>query len=278
MFGERLGLSPRIERLYAAGVVMGTGGWLSAATALGPTVPPLPVMLVGGAIALAAPWWSHRRRRARVRVDQQIAAWPEIARDVGLAGSRAQSAVVVDVWGWRARFALARGQTIQDVIAKVPAIESALGTFRGAVRVAPTRTGKANRFELRCSTETRTPMRSRDRDRPSRPLPNRSTSARSRTRPARVFCCCDVTASSVAWPAPGRAAGLTSWWATSARAGMSLSGRSTSSVGWSSRRGRPVSIGSPPHRSKPAPCCATPSPSWKRVPDGSRPMGGACGI
>ncbi|MGC4952712.1 cell division protein FtsK [Actinomadura citrea] len=148
MFGERLGLSPRIERLYAAGVVMGAGGWLSAATALGPTVPPLPVMLVGGSIALAAPWWTHRRRRARVRVDRQIAAWPEIARDVGLAGSRAQSAVV-DVWGWRARFALARGQTIQDVIAKVPAIESALGTFRGAVRVAPTRDGKANRFELR---------------------------------------------------------------------------------------------------------------------------------
>jgi S-DNA-T family DNA segregation ATPase FtsK/SpoIIIE len=148
MFGERLGLSPRIERLYAAGVVMGAGGWLSAATALGPTVPPLPVVLVGGAVALAAPWWAHRRRRARVRVDRQIAAWPEIARDVGLAGSRAHSAVV-DVWGWRARFALARGQTIQDVIAKVPAIESALGTFRGAVRVAPTRDGKANRFELR---------------------------------------------------------------------------------------------------------------------------------
>ncbi|MEU9841308.1 cell division protein FtsK [Actinomadura sp. NPDC048032] len=148
MFGERLGLSPRIERLYAAGVVLGAGGWLSAATALGPTVPPLPVILAGGAIALAAPWWAHRRRRARVRVDRQIAAWPEIAEDVGLAGSRAQSAVV-DVWGWRARFALARGQTIQDVIARVPAIESALGTFRGAVRVAPTRDGKANRFELR---------------------------------------------------------------------------------------------------------------------------------
>jgi S-DNA-T family DNA segregation ATPase FtsK/SpoIIIE len=55
----------------------------------------------------------------------------------------------VDVWGWRARFALARGQTIQDVVARVPAIESALGTFRGAVRVQPTRDDKANRFELR---------------------------------------------------------------------------------------------------------------------------------
>ncbi|MBB4776817.1 FtsK/SpoIIIE domain-containing protein [Actinomadura livida] len=147
MFGERVGLVRRIERLYAATVTMAGGGWLSAATALGATFRPLPLLLVGGGFVLAVPWWVHRRRRARVRVDRQLAAWPEIAQSVGLAGSRAQSAVV-DVWGWRARFALARGQTIQDVIGKVPAIESALGTFRGAVRVAPTRDDKANRFEL----------------------------------------------------------------------------------------------------------------------------------
>ncbi|XNL77158.1 cell division protein FtsK [Actinomadura madurae] len=148
LFGGRVGLALRIERAYAAAVAMGAGGWLSAATALGVMLRPLPLVLVGGGIVLALPWWTHRRRRAKVRVDRQIAAWPDIAKDVGLAGSRAQSAVV-DVWGWRARFALARGQTIQDVIGKVPAIESALGTFRGAVRVEPTRDDKANRFELR---------------------------------------------------------------------------------------------------------------------------------
>ncbi|WP_243712500.1 FtsK/SpoIIIE domain-containing protein [Actinomadura sp. 6K520] len=148
LFGERVGLVRRIERLYAATVTMAGGGWLSAATALGVTFRPLPLLLAGGGFVLALPWWAHRRRRARVRVDRQIAAWPEIAQSVGLAGSRAQSAVV-DVWGWRARFALARGQTIQDVIGKVPEIESALGTFRGAVRVSPTRDDKANRFELR---------------------------------------------------------------------------------------------------------------------------------
>jgi S-DNA-T family DNA segregation ATPase FtsK/SpoIIIE len=56
---------------------------------------------------------------------------------------------VVDVWGWRARFRLARGQTITDVMAKIPAIESGLGTFRGAVRVYPTPDDLANRCELR---------------------------------------------------------------------------------------------------------------------------------
>ncbi|MFE9100403.1 FtsK/SpoIIIE domain-containing protein [Actinomadura geliboluensis] len=148
VFGERVGLALRIERLYAAAVAIGAGGWLTAATALGVTFRPLPLLLVGGGLLLAVPWWVHRRRRAKVRVDRQLSAWPKIAQSVGLAGSRAQSAVV-DVWGWRARFALARGQTIQDVIGKVPAIESALGTFRGAVRVFPTRDDKANRFELR---------------------------------------------------------------------------------------------------------------------------------
>ena len=56
---------------------------------------------------------------------------------------------VVDVWGWRARFRLSRGQTITDVIAKIPALESGLGTFRGAVRVYPTPDDLANRCELR---------------------------------------------------------------------------------------------------------------------------------
>jgi len=55
----------------------------------------------------------------------------------------------VDVWGWRARVRLARGQTIADVTARIPAIESALGTYRSAVRVYPTGDGQANRCELR---------------------------------------------------------------------------------------------------------------------------------
>ncbi|MEU5879464.1 FtsK/SpoIIIE domain-containing protein [Spirillospora sp. NPDC047279] len=148
LFGERVGLTVRAERLYAATLVMSAGAWLSAVTALGITYRPLAYLFFGGGLLLAAPWWAHRRRRAKVRVDRQLAAWPDIAQSIGLAGSHVQSAVV-DVWGWRARFALARGQTIQDVIGKVPAIESALGTFRGAVRVHPTRDDRANRFELR---------------------------------------------------------------------------------------------------------------------------------
>jgi S-DNA-T family DNA segregation ATPase FtsK/SpoIIIE len=77
-----------------------------------------------------------------------LESWPEIAGAVGLAGSQVMSALV-DVWGWRARLRLARGQTITDVIAKVPALESGLGTFRGAVRVYPTPDDLANRCELR---------------------------------------------------------------------------------------------------------------------------------
>ena len=99
-------------------------------------------------MVLAVPWWAHRRRRAKVRVERKLAAWPDIARAIGLIGSEVMSATV-DVWGWRARFRLARGQTITDVTARIPAIESGLGTFRGAVRVYPTPDDLANRFELR---------------------------------------------------------------------------------------------------------------------------------
>jgi hypothetical protein len=146
--GARLGLVTRAERGYAMTVIVATGGWLAAATAAGPGRESLPRVLLVSVCILGLPWWAHRRRRARVRVERLLAAWPEIAQAVGLAGSRVMSAVV-DVWGWRARFALARGQTIEDVIAKLPALESGLGTFRGAARVLPTADGLANRFELR---------------------------------------------------------------------------------------------------------------------------------
>jgi len=148
VFGARFGLVPIAERAYAATVTFTVGGWLAVATVLGPFMPPLPQVLGISTMVLAVPWWAHRRRRAKVRVERKLAAWPDIARAIGLIGSEVMSATV-DVWGWRARFRLARGQTITDVTARIPAIESGLGTFRGAVRVYPTPDDLANRFELR---------------------------------------------------------------------------------------------------------------------------------
>jgi hypothetical protein len=146
--GRHAGLSTRAERLYAAATTAAAGAWLAAGAVTGPWRAPLPTSMVIGGVLLALPWWAHRRRRAKVRVERTLAVWPEVAAAVGLAGSRVQSAMI-DVWGWRARFALARGQTINDVIARLPAIESGLGTFRGAARVLPTPDDLANRFELR---------------------------------------------------------------------------------------------------------------------------------
>jgi hypothetical protein len=146
--GERAGLSALTERLYAVAVLVAAGAWLTAATALGTFASPLPAVLGIGAAVLAVPWWAHRRRRTRVKVERTLAAWPEISKAVGLAGSQVMSATV-DPWGWRARFRLARGQTLADVTAKIPAIESGLGTFRGAVRVTPTPEDLANQCEVR---------------------------------------------------------------------------------------------------------------------------------
>jgi DNA segregation ATPase FtsK/SpoIIIE, S-DNA-T family len=72
----------------------------------------------------------------RVRVERTLQAWPDIAEAVGLHGSRVMSAVV-DLWGWRARIGLRRGQTAANVIATVPALVSGLATRPGAVRVEP---------------------------------------------------------------------------------------------------------------------------------------------
>src|SRR6185437_285491 len=146
--GARVGLRDPIERTYAVVTTLAVGSWVTAGTALDPLAPPLPQALIIGGLLLSVPWWASRRRRARVQVERKLEAWPDIAKAVGLTGSQVMSAVV-DLWGWRARFRLARGQTITDVIARIPAIESGLGVFRGSVRVYPTQDDLANRIELR---------------------------------------------------------------------------------------------------------------------------------
>jgi FtsK/SpoIIIE family len=148
LFGARWRFPALIERVYAAVTIYAVGVWLSAAIAVGPFIQPMPQALAIIAPILSVPWWAHRRRRAKVRVERKLQSWPDIAKAIGLAGSEVMSATV-DVWGWRARLRLARGQTISDLVPKIPALESGLGTFRGAIRVYPTPDDLANRCEIR---------------------------------------------------------------------------------------------------------------------------------
>jgi hypothetical protein len=156
VFGGRVCLSRLAERIYAAAGVLVTSWWLAVATLLGPFTPPIPQVLGLGALVFAVPWWAHRSRRAKARVQRALSAWPDIAKAINLPGSKIQFASV-DPWGWRAQVKLARGQTIADVTTRIPAIESALGTYRGAVRVYPTSDGEANRCELRVLDAGATP-------------------------------------------------------------------------------------------------------------------------
>jgi S-DNA-T family DNA segregation ATPase FtsK/SpoIIIE len=135
------------ERLYAASVLGLGGAWLAAATAYGPSRPPLPTVALLGALAAGIPWWAHHRRRARVRVERTLAAWPQFADAVGLPGSRLVSATV-DRWGWTGRLALRRGQTVRNAVDQVGAIESALAVRAGSVRIEPD-AGRADRAVLR---------------------------------------------------------------------------------------------------------------------------------
>ncbi|MGN9784947.1 FtsK/SpoIIIE domain-containing protein [Nonomuraea sp. ZG12] len=148
IWGRWVNLPRPVERGYAAVTTAFAGTWLILATHFGPFTDPLPAVLGIGTIVLAVPWWVHRRRRARVRVERTLAAWPDIAQAVGLAGSRIQSAMV-DLWGYRFRLGVGVGQTVEDAINAVPRLESALGTTRGGIRVQPVASKKANRVDVR---------------------------------------------------------------------------------------------------------------------------------
>ena len=144
---EACGIDRGIERAYAATVIAVTGGWLAAAITAGPFIRPLPQIAEIGTVILAIPWWFHRRRRAKARIEKTISAWPEVAENAGLAGSEILS-VVVDAWGWTARVLLRKGKTTEQVIGKIPVLESNLGLRPGSMRVFAD--GKrADRFIMR---------------------------------------------------------------------------------------------------------------------------------
>ena len=171
---EACGIDRAIERAYAATVIAVTGGWLSAAIAIGPAVKPLPFIAVTSSVVLGIPWWFHRRRRAKVRVERTISGWPGIADNFGLPGSHIAS-VVVDAWGWTARVILRKGTTTDQAISKIPAIESGLGLRPGSVRVFPDGT-RADRFTMRI-IET---------DPHAEPIPWPGPSAKSVTKPVDI--------------------------------------------------------------------------------------------
>jgi S-DNA-T family DNA segregation ATPase FtsK/SpoIIIE len=133
---EACGITRLPERIYATAITAVSGGWLAAATAAGPGRRPLPAIAVISTVILGIPWWAHRRRRARVRIERTIQAWPALADNMGLPGSRITSAKG-DQWGFTARVILRKGTPAIQAVHQIPAIESGIGARPGSVRAVP---------------------------------------------------------------------------------------------------------------------------------------------
>jgi S-DNA-T family DNA segregation ATPase FtsK/SpoIIIE len=136
LLGYRLGLDRRAERAYAITTTAAATAWLAAACWFGPVRRPLLLTWLAGTLAGGVPWWWHRRRRAKVRVLRAVERWGGDAAAANLHGTRLQR-VEVHPSGrqWSARVLLPKGQTLKDVLDRVPKLESALGLRPRAIRV-----------------------------------------------------------------------------------------------------------------------------------------------
>jgi S-DNA-T family DNA segregation ATPase FtsK/SpoIIIE len=136
LLGYRLGLDRQAERAYAVTTTAAATAWLAAAAWFGPVRRPLLLTWLAGTLAGGVPWWWHRRRRAKVRVLRAVERWGDDAAAANLDGARLQR-VEVDPTGrqWSARVLLPKGQTLKDVLDRVPKLESALGLRPRAIRV-----------------------------------------------------------------------------------------------------------------------------------------------
>jgi S-DNA-T family DNA segregation ATPase FtsK/SpoIIIE len=136
LLGYRLGLNRPAERLYAVTATAAATAWLAAAAWWGPIRGPLLLTWAAGLVAGGVPWWWHRRRRAKVRVLRAVQHWGDDAAAANLDGARLQRVEVTpDGWQWSARVLLPKGQTLKDVLDRVPKLESALSLRPRAIRV-----------------------------------------------------------------------------------------------------------------------------------------------
>ena len=74
LFGARWRLPTRLERIYAAVTIYAGGTWLSAATAVSPSVPLLRQALIIGALILSVPWWAHQAPARESRAGTKTAS------------------------------------------------------------------------------------------------------------------------------------------------------------------------------------------------------------
>jgi S-DNA-T family DNA segregation ATPase FtsK/SpoIIIE len=74
------------------------------------------------------------------RIARHLAAVRAERDEISAEIAALEESAVVDAWGFTARVALRRGQTVSTVIDRIPAIESGLATRPGAVRIEPDQT------------------------------------------------------------------------------------------------------------------------------------------
>lgn len=128
----------KMRRVYAFVVLASTLVWVLSAHELFPAAFDwLALTLFGGVLVLGIPWWTSDRKRAQVKVEDNLRDWPTVARRIGREHLKPTDVTLTAI-GRKGRFRWPVGAyEVDHILRDKSRIEGAMGADRGTLRLEP---------------------------------------------------------------------------------------------------------------------------------------------
>lgn len=128
-------VADRLDRLYRYTVLSVSTSYVLTMHEMGHPWWQIPA-LIAGSVALGVPWWNDNRKAAQVRLEGNLARWPEASRRLGMADARIVGVTIDPIGNHHGRIVWPAGsRTVRSVMNRREDLEGALDLPTGSLRL-----------------------------------------------------------------------------------------------------------------------------------------------